>query len=139
MPKVEATVKDLSAYYSGHADENGLIKFILNDDTRKSTNPITVFLNHGDGRARELLKKRLEDTAQSGEPGWKKLRDVFTPDSGKGWFHFESGEWLPEENKSAANEQTEEMLFLLREIAENQRELLDLLRAGRIPQSELEE
>jgi metallo-beta-lactamase family protein len=130
---IQASVEDLSAYYSGHADENGLMDFILRNDTGKATEPLTVFLNHGDGKARECLKARLESLARSAEPGWRELRHVYLPVAGKGWFDFEIGDWLPDEAKAASSEQIEEMITLLGEMLENQREILALLRKGTPP------
>jgi metallo-beta-lactamase family protein len=127
---VKATVSDLSTYFSGHADENGLVEFILHDDTGKATHPLTVFLNHGDGEARAMLKVRLESVAQSGDTRWRKLAQVFTPAAGKGWFDFGTGDWLPTEYGVAYAEQTKELLSMLREILDNQQEILTLLRAS---------
>ncbi len=125
--EIEASIRDLSAYYSGHADENGLVDFILRNDTGKPSPPLTVFLNNGDNRARQRLKERLEATAQSGESGWRKLAGVHLPVSGKGWFDLATNAWLPEDIVMSS-EHAEELLVLMREVAANQREILQLLR-----------
>lgn len=66
---IKANIVNIGGYYSGHADEAGLLKFIFTVNEKshieKVTSPATIFINHGDRAARIALKKAIE----SHEPG----------------------------------------------------------------------
>lgn len=125
---VQAAVADLAAYYSGHADEDGLVDYILTDDTGKANAPVTVFLNHGDARARVSLKARLEQESALAKPGRRALREVFLPDASDGWFDVVARQWEAPATSGMSAEQAAELMTLLRELRAGQEEILDLLR-----------
>ena len=55
----KCTIKDMSEFYSGHADQEQLLDYITPDE--RNTGKITVLLNHGTGSARETLKQKIEE------------------------------------------------------------------------------
>jgi hypothetical protein len=127
---VAAAVEDLCPYYSGHADESGLVNFILRKDTNKPTPPLRVFLNHGDRRARTSLKERLERTAKAGDGAWRKLEEVFLPEAKDGWFDLVAGKW--ERADASVAELTDRLGELeqkLDEVLANQETILNLLKS----------
>lgn len=92
---IKAKVIDLSPYYSGHADVNGILDFIIYKDELKFEGTLptaTIFLNHGDDKARSALKERivaLEGSASNIRP----IENVYLPDERSGWFNLTQGRW----------------------------------------------
>lgn len=93
--QIRAATVNLGEYYSGHADEDGLVDFLLRQDTRYPSPPMTVVLNHGDRRGRESLRDRLlQEAANPSTPGpHRPLKAVILPETHQGWFDLIAGEW----------------------------------------------
>lgn len=128
--EVAATIEDLSAYYSGHADEAGLVDFILRRDTDKPSPPITVFLNHGDQRARAALKERLFQTAQSAEGVWRRLDEIYLPEASQGWFDLLTGQWdAPESSSAELNARIDALERKVDQLLANQEDILAHLKS----------
>lgn len=90
--EVQARVVDLSPYYSGHADQRGLLDFMLKMDTDKPFRAIKrVFLNHGEGEAREALKEEI--LKKQGKRRHRKVEAVELPQPGSGWFDLFDNRW----------------------------------------------
>ena len=131
--ELEAAVQDLSAYCSGHADESGLVDFILRRDTNKPTPPLRVFLNHGDRRARTALKERLEQTAMEADGKWRKLEQVFLPEVKDGWFNLDAGTWeAADASVASVSDRLDELELKLEEVLANQEAILSLLKSKNI-------
>lgn len=94
---IRASVVNLGAFYSGHADATGLTDFILARDVRtktQSTNaPISVILNHGDRRARAALRQRIKEKASNGGEEIRRVKTVHAPERSNEWFDLVAGEW----------------------------------------------
>jgi metallo-beta-lactamase family protein len=125
---IKAAVCDLAPFFSGHADEAGLVDFTLRNDTGEPTPPLTVFINHGDPKARLALKARLEAAVKENTPGLRALRNVFLPDAAAGWFDFVKEAWVPDGASQAGSAQVAELKEMLLEVLENQREILEILK-----------
>lgn len=95
---VKAAVENLGEYYSGHTDEDGLIDFMLTNDTGKQVPPLSIILNHGDRVGREALKQRIDQVIaeSNGAPSRRPVRAVHLPDWNDGWFDLVAGEWQKE-------------------------------------------
>jgi len=66
LSDIKCKIEDLSAYYSGHADQEQLINYIF--EPNKESSKTTVILNHGSEDARTKLseainKKEIENTS----------------------------------------------------------------------------
>ncbi len=95
---VRATVVDLGRFYSGHADQAGLVRYALQkDDPRFSYAPLRrVFLNHGDNSSRLSLAAALMETARSASLSVRSVEAVELPQKGDGWFDLLTNEWTIE-------------------------------------------
>lgn len=127
---VKATVEDLSSYYSGHADEAGLVDFILRKDTPKPTSPLRIFLNHGDRRARTALKQRLEEVAKDSSGSHRSLEEVFLPEAKDGWFNLVTDKWEQSGVPADISDRMDELDRKLDEVLANQEKILALLKAN---------
>ena len=106
--RVRASVFDLGPYYSGHADIDGLMEYVLGFDEMdpdfwKPLGPripssATVFLNHGDDAAREKMREKI----LADHPGnrWdqreiyrREISKVEIPHADGPFFDLERGEW----------------------------------------------
>ncbi|MGP1458349.1 MAG: MBL fold metallo-hydrolase [Treponema sp.] len=95
---IKCGIEDMSAFYSGHADQEQLVEYVHGfDNTRKeNTFPTTVFLNHGTRTQREALKTAIESKNNETH----KI-SVLLPESFK-WFNLNTGEF----EESVADEAT---------------------------------
>lgn len=60
LSNVKCKIEDMSEYYTGHADQDMLFRYVTGCDEKPNTLPQTnVFLNHGNDEARNALKERL--------------------------------------------------------------------------------
>ena len=98
--RVRARVFNLAPYYSGHADVNGLLDYILEFGKSFSPNPdkpippATVFLNHGDNPSRENLRRKILARAYASAPNTcRKIQAVEIPRGNSPFFDLERGEW----------------------------------------------
>jgi hypothetical protein len=96
---VKATITDLGRFYSGHADQQSLVKFALHKDAgaRYRYEPLRrIFLNHGDQPSREALKSALIDYATENGATSRELRAVELPKRNAGWFDLGRDTWTEE-------------------------------------------
>lgn len=84
----------LQGYYSGHADQEGLLDFIFTV-TKTSPSipvkPVSVFINHGKHGARQALQSAIQ--AHKTKEGERHVKDVYLPDS-SAWFDLDTGNWI---------------------------------------------
>ena len=119
---VDAEIRSIKDYYSGHADESGLLDFIFSV-TKSSSDlrpkPMSVFINHGRDSARRALKQAIEGRAVT--EGERPVGDVYLPDLGS-WFDLDAGTWatVGEPRNNAIEE-------LLNRLLREQRKTNDLL------------
>jgi Cft2 family RNA processing exonuclease len=94
LADVKCAIKDMSEYYSGHADQEQLIDYITPDE--RNTGNITVLLNHGTNEAREELKGKIEERRS----GTKVLLPEFNQ-----WLNIATLEYEPEDIEFEKNVQ----------------------------------
>jgi len=94
--EVNATIIDLGRFYSGHADQAGLVKFALHkDDPKYAYEPLRrIFLNHGEQSSREDMRTALLEYAQDHAAHSRTLETVELPKRGAGWFDLLSNSWI---------------------------------------------
>lgn len=90
-----ATVVDCSPYYSGHADQAGLLDFLLTQNARKNQvyeSVRRVFLNHGENESRSALRAQILQT--QGSIGKRSVEAVECPAADSGWFDLVENRWV---------------------------------------------
>lgn len=122
---------DISSYYSGHADQDGLVDFVFAADGRLNGDaapPATrVFINHGNPAARQALKQAIEARCLELRTGDRVVGAVELPETGSQAFDFLQSEWITVEESRT----TEQLLeALLKEQMKTNDLLRQLLRAG---------
>lgn len=107
---------DISGYYSGHADQEGLLEFIFATDGRTSGNqppqPATVFINHGSPVGRQGLQEAIAQRQAQAAPGDRAIRNVELPAAGRQTYDLSIGQWVEDSEVLSAEEG---MAALLRE------------------------
>lgn len=97
---IRSRIITMKSYYSGHADQNGLLDFIFRVPGAKpgeASVPATVFINHGDNKARGALRDAiLGHTPQEGE---RQINRVEVPVNTTDWFDLDAGDWVPQETR----------------------------------------
>jgi len=106
--KWRAKIHDVSQYYSGHADAEGLLRFLFysekygegqdlegnNKEIVNDKRRVTVFLNHGDTPARIELKKKIEIESKKPENQQvREIKNVLMPNATDPFFDLDKGEW----------------------------------------------
>lgn len=93
--EIKATIMDLGRFYSGHADQAGLVKFALvKDSPRYTYAPLRrIFLNHGEQASREDLKRALLDFSSDQKDVSRTVEAIELPNRDAGWFDLTSNEW----------------------------------------------
>lgn len=102
--EVTVNVIEIQGYYSGHADQDGLLDYVFREIgegkegvSRKSA---TVFLNHGQHAARKVLKEVIEARGSSQLEGDRTVRGVELPDNRGRWYDLNAKQWLEPELES---------------------------------------
>jgi metallo-beta-lactamase family protein len=110
--KIRARVIDIGAYYSGHADQVGLLDFVFAtaaESTPQSTST-TVFLNHGSDDVRDKLRAAIMERSTTPHPRDRQIEAVEIPGRDPRWFDLDEGEWLQLDTTSRKD--THEQLLL---------------------------
>lgn len=116
---------DISSYYSGHADQEGLLDFVCATDGRKAGSeeprPAKVFINHGNPAARQALKTAIEDRLNNCLEGDRAVDAIELPESAAQTYDLEKGEWVVLDEKPSIEQ-------LLSDLLREQVKTNDLLR-----------
>ena len=116
---------DISAYYSGHADQEGLLDFVCATDGRsprgEAIRPATVFINHGNPAARQALKSAIETRLSNGLEGDRTVDAIELPESAAQTYDLALGEWVVLDEKPSIEQ-------LLSALLREQVKTNDLLR-----------
>lgn len=92
---------DISPFYSGHADQDGLVDFVCAADGRVPNDgvpPIArVFINHGSPAARQALKQAIVARGVERRSGDRVIGEVELPETAQQAFDLISGQWVDEE------------------------------------------
>lgn len=123
--EVTTNVIEIHGYYSGHADQNGLLDYVFREiGEEKAGMPrkaATVFLNHGQHAARKVLKDVIEARGASKQEGDRIISGVELPDNQGRWYDLNAKQWLEPERDSKTDK-------LLRELLLEQRKTNQLLQ-----------
>jgi|GEM_PF-360417 len=123
--EIRINLAEMQGYYSGHADQDGLLDFIFQDVRGKPTDeggqaPV-VFLNHGQHIARKELKKAIEKRSEEKREGDRSISHVECPDHKMRWYDLNENTWLDPEVESKTD-------ILLKELLKEQRKTNQLLQ-----------
>ncbi|MBY0233792.1 MAG: MBL fold metallo-hydrolase [Burkholderiaceae bacterium] len=100
VSSVQAEVADLGPYYSGHADQAGLLDFVFNKGSSGRPwvrYPTRVFINHGNNQAREALKAKIEARIATPHDDDREVLEVLLPPTLPRWYDLDSGLWTEQE------------------------------------------
>lgn len=92
--KIKGRIFDLGSYYSGHADRDGLLRYLFkskNPSLQNLKNP-TLFLNHGTTAGRHALRKFILDREPE-ENDFRRVSRVEIPYMDSPFFNLDTGEW----------------------------------------------
>jgi Cft2 family RNA processing exonuclease len=96
--EVTLDVTQLQGYYSGHADQIGLLDFVFEvvgpDSSKLNPKPATVFINHGSHTARRDLKTAIEARASNSVAGERPILKVEVPDDLQRWYDLDAKAWV---------------------------------------------
>ncbi len=81
LSHIKCNIEDISSYYSGHADQEQLVKYAT---WPPKENNRTIFLTHGNSESRQDLKKKILEVQPN-------LNDVILPSNTSKWYILKSG------------------------------------------------
>lgn len=122
---------DVSPFYSGHADQEGLLDFVCAADGRVPTlgtvPAAKIFINHGNPAARLGLKAAIEERVKAAVEGDRAIDTIELPEADLQTFDLALGQWVTEDEKPSL----EQLLSsLLREQVKTNELLRQLVNAG---------
>lgn len=127
--EVTANVIEIQGYYSGHADQDGLLDYVFREiGEEKAEMPrkaATVFLNHGQHAARKALKEVIEARGASQREGDRTICGVELPDNRGRWYDLNAKQWLDPEQESKTDTLLRELLFEQRKTNQLLQRLVD--------------
>lgn len=96
LSDIKCNIEDISSYYSGHADQEQLVKYATwpKDEINR-----TIFLTHGDSNSRKVLKEKILEVQPD-------INDVILPSNTNRWYILESGGNVKIEDEIIENNQT---------------------------------
>ncbi|MBN2695347.1 hypothetical protein JXR93_11865, partial [bacterium] len=80
--------------YSGHADQESLLNYLIQEDEKyKHTYPY-IFLNHGNNNSREELKKKILERVEELNIKYEGIykTEIIIPMKNNGWYNLDSEE-----------------------------------------------
>lgn len=92
--KIKGRIFDLGGYYSGHADRDGLLRYLFKSEKPSPQNlkVATLFLNHGTTARRYALRKFILDRTPE-ENDFRRVSKVEVPYMDSPFFNLDTGEW----------------------------------------------
>lgn len=119
--EIRAEVVNLSPYYSGHADQQGLLDFLFAKNSHHDYRTIRrVFLVHGDNDARRSLKKAISMRSTCGSGRDRKIEQIDLPERTQQWFDLLQDKWV-NECHSKVDDQSLALNTLMRRVEELER------------------
>jgi metallo-beta-lactamase family protein len=94
LDDIRAQIIDVGGYYSGHADQSGLLQYIFTDHKllpEEGDKATTVFLNHGTKQSRATLKEAIEVHVPGAME--RKVAKVEFADSSR-WYSLDLHNWI---------------------------------------------
>lgn len=94
IDSIKAEIVDMSHYYSGHADQTGILQYIFSvaGTPKYAPKNTTVFLNHGTIYNLNQLKNMIETYAPAENE--RKVENVLIPGIESDWFDLDNGHWM---------------------------------------------
>jgi Cft2 family RNA processing exonuclease len=96
---ITTKVVQLQGFYSGHADQKGLLDFIFEvvgeHSSTSHAKPSTVFINHGQPKSRAEFKEAVQARRNSGIEGDRNIDEIYLPDSQLQWYDLNLKKWIP--------------------------------------------
>lgn len=91
---IKAEIVDMSHYYSGHADQAGILQYIFSvaGTPKYAPKHATVFLNHGSIHNLNQLKNKIETHVPTENE--RKVDKVYIPGTESEWFDLDNGHWI---------------------------------------------
>lgn len=138
IPHEEISLRavDMSGYYSGHADQEGLLDFLFTTDGRtpgdQPPRPATVFINHGNPASRQGLQDAIVQRQKHPEPGDRAISSVELPGTAGETYDLSQGKWI---NDSEVLGTAETMAALLQEQVKTNELLRQVLAALNRPRA----
>lgn len=125
MSDDRARIIDMSGYYSAHADQAGLLDFVLSTQGSHADkfSPVTVFINHGTDESKQTLKDKL---LQMDSDVTRKIRAVHL--AMPQWFDLDAGELCDDIPQEVTLTLDQQVLLIGRELREMKRLLRQVLR-----------
>lgn len=123
--EIRARVEDVGPYYSGHADQTGLLDFVFAtaEPPQRGATATTVLLNHGNDEVRNVFGAAIMARAAELRDGDRAVAAVMVPGRDRRWLDLKTGQWLPHEPESL--EETRDQLLI--RLYSEQRRTNDLL------------
>lgn len=122
---VTLDVIEMQGYYSGHADQEGVLDFVFRERGEEKEGivrkPATVFINHGQHTARKELKAAINARAETLRDGDRSISGIELPDNGSCWYDLNAKQWIEPEEESKTE-------LLLRSLLLEQRKTNQLLQ-----------
>lgn len=113
--EITASVIEIQSYYSGHADQEGLLDYVFREIGEEkegfARKAATVFLNHGQHAARKMLKDAIEARGEAGQEGDRSVCSVELPDNRARWYDLNAKQWLDPEPESKTDTLLRELLL----------------------------
>jgi len=91
-PEIKAKVVDLSGYYSAHADEDGLLKFLFNIEKQSQKRSTSIFINHGMSEAKDALAQAILSRVELGGVNDREITQVIKLNGEQDWFDLNTGQ-----------------------------------------------
>lgn len=112
---ITTKVIQLQGYYSGHADQQGLLDFIFNvispQKSSNQGNPATVFINHGHSSSRVVLKEAIQTRQNSRGEMDRSVEAIHLPDNKLEWYDLNSKQWIEMVPETRTESLLKELLF----------------------------
>lgn len=97
---IKAEIVDMSHYYSGHADQAGILQYIYSvaGTPKYAPKHTTVFLNHGSIHNLNQLKNKIETHVPTEKE--RKVQKVYIPGTKSEWFDLDNCQWISSDEKA---------------------------------------
>lgn len=86
-------VIDLSAFYSGHGDQEVILDYIFKlNGYEDQSHPTTVFINHGEKSNKHELLQCIADTSKKNSAEFnRKISQIYLAETKEDWFDLDGG------------------------------------------------
>lgn len=98
-PAIKAKIFNMSSYYSGHADEAGVLKYIfdLNGYAQDPKMMTKIIINHGNHQSKLAMADAINARKSQANKPERLVGDVFPLNGEKLWLDLDEGQFIEEE------------------------------------------